>query len=107
MSEEMICPICGEQLNNARHRGSHMWNKHQIKYSEYVLNESNKFADGLIKPTMVKESKEFINEPAVKIDRELMKESERKDTDFVKTYSNPYKDMYPADGNVLNEFLGG
>lgn len=111
MAEELICPICGETLNNTRHRGSHMWNKHQIKYSEYVkgaepMNESTKCADGLIKPSMVKESKEFVNEPAVVIDKELMKESERTDTDFVKTVHNPYRDLYMNDqGTVLNEWL--
>lgn len=112
MSEEFICPICGEAQQNKRSLALHMWNKHKIKYSEYnankqdtALNES-KFSEGLIKPSIVKEAKEFVNEkPAAVIDKSLLKETERRDTDFVKAYTNPYKDMYPADGQVLNEWL--
>lgn len=112
--EEMKCPICGIEFNNTRHRGSHFWNAHKIKYSEYIkngeqtMNESTqpKCADGLIKPALVKESKEFVTETAAVIDKELMKESERTDTDFVKTVRNPYRDLYKNDqGEVLNEWL--
>ena len=42
---------------------------------------------------------------AAVIDRELMKESERKDTDFVQTVRNPYKSLYHDGGQVINEWL--
>ena len=60
----------------------------------------------MFQPTQITEAKEFVNEaPAVIIDKELMKEAERKDTDFVKTVRNPYKDLYNDGGQVLNEWL--
>lgn len=130
---DMVCDICGEPFTSTRHRGSHYWNKHKIKYSEYVagnsainnvIDEMNKPdivaqqlqviqesktvkpAEALFQPTQITEAKEFVNEaPAVIIDKELMKEAERKDTDFVKTVRNPYKDLYNDGGQVLNEWL--
>ena len=39
------------------------------------------------------------------IDRELMKEAEKTDTDFVQNVKNPYKDLYKDGGQVLNEWL--
>lgn len=130
---DMVCDICGEPFTSTRHRGSHYWNKHKIKYSEYVagnsainnvIDEMNKPdivaqqpqviqeaktvkpAEALFQPTQITEAKEFVNEaPAVVIDKELMKEAERKDTDFVKTVRNPYKDLYNDGGQVLNEWL--
>ena len=130
---DMVCDICGEPFTSARHRGSHYWNQHKIKYSEYgvgnsainnVIDEMNKPdvvaqqpqviqeaktvkpAEALFQPTQITEAKEFVNEaPAVIIDKELMKEAERKDTDFVKTVRNPYKDLYNDGGQVLNEWL--
>lgn len=130
---DMVCDICGKGLTSARQRGSHYWNLHKIKYSEYVnqnsainnvideMNKSDvavqqpqviqesktvKHAEALFQPTQITEAKEFVNEaPAVIIDRELMKEAERKDTDFVQTVRNPYKDLYNDGGQVLNEWL--
>ena len=135
MSEinEMQCPICNKIFTNGRQRASHFWNLHKIKYSEYVagnsainnvIDEMNKPdvvaqqpqviqeskavkpAEALFQSTQITEAKEFVNEaPAVIIDKELMKEAERKDTDFVKTVRNPYKDLYNDGGQVLNEWL--
>lgn len=135
MSEinEMQCPICNKIFTNGRQRASHFWNLHKIKYSEYVagnsainnvIDEMNKPdivaqqpqviqesktvkpAEALFQPTQITEAKEFVNEaPAVVIDKELMKEAERKDTDFVKAVRNPYKDLYNDGGQVLNEWL--
>ena len=130
---DMVCDICGEPFTSTRHRGSHYWNKHKIKYSEYVagnsainnvIDEMNKPdivaqqpqviqesktvkpAEALFQPTQITEAKEFVNEaPAVIIDKELMKEAERTDTDFVKSVRNPYKDLYNDGGQVLNEWL--
>lgn len=130
---DMVCDICGEPFTSTRHRGSHYWNKHKIKYSEYVtgnsainnvIDEMNKPdvvaqqpqviqeaktvkpAEALFQPTQITEAKEFVNEtPVVVIDKELMKEAERKDTDLVKAVRNPYKDLYNDGGQVLNEWL--
>ena len=135
MSEinEMQCPICNKIFTNGRQRASHFWNLHKIKYSEYVnrnsvintaVDEMNKPdavarqpqviqeskavkpAEALFQPAQITEAKEFVNEkPAAVIDRELMKESERKDTDFVQTVRNPYKNLYHDGGQVINEWL--
>lgn len=130
---DMVCDICGKEFTSTRQRGSHYWNVHKIKYSEYVnqnsainnvIDEMNKPdivaqqpqviqeskavkpAEALFQPTQITEAKEFVNEkPAAIIDRELMKEAERKDTDFVQTVKNPYKDLYNDGGQVLNEWL--
>ena len=130
---DMVCDICGKEFSSTRQRGSHYWNLHKIKYSEYVnqssaintvIDEMNKPdialqqpqviqesktvkpAEALFQPTQITEAKEFVNEaPAAIIDRELMKEAERKDTDFVQTVRNPYKDLDNDGGQVLNEWL--
>jgi len=130
---DMVCDICGKEFTSTRQRGSHYWNVHKIKYSEYVnqnsainnvIDEMNKpdivaqqpqviqesksvkSAEALFQPTQITEAKEFVNEaPAAIIDKELMKEAERKDTDFVQTVRNPYKDLYNDGGQVLNEWL--
>lgn len=130
---DMACDICGKEFTSTRQRGSHYWNLHKIKYSEYVagnsainnvIDEMNKPdivaqqpqviqesktvkpAEALFQPTQITEAKEFVNEaPAVVIDKGLMKEAERKDTDFVKSVRNPYKDLYNDGGQVLNEWL--
>ena len=130
---DMVCDICGKEFSSTRQRGSHYWNLHKIKYSEYVNQSSAinnvidamnkpdvaiqqpqviqeyktvKPAEALFPPTQITEAKEFVNEaPAAIIDRELMKEAERKDTDFVQTVRNPYKDLYNDGGQVLNEWL--
>lgn len=130
---DMACDICGKEFTSTRQRGSHYWNLHKIKYSEYVagnsainnvIDEMNKPdivaqqprviqesktvkpAEALFQSTQITEAKEFVNEaPAVVIDKELMKEAERKDTDFVKSVRNPYKDLYNDGGQVLNEWL--
>ena len=129
----MVCDICGKEFTSSRQRGSHYWNVHKIKYSEYVANNSVintavdemnkpdvavqqpqtiheskavKPAEALFQPAQIIEAKEFVNEkPAAVIDRELMKESERKDTDFVQTVRNPYKSLYHDGGQVINEWL--
>ena len=131
--EDMKCPICGITFNNTRHRGSHFWNAHKIKYSEYVAQNSNnvtesidnvatsdiayqqalsesvrpKAAEGLFKPSAIKESTEFVNEkPAFIADRSIVQESNHRDTDFVSQVRNPYKDLYRDDeAEVLNEWL--
>lgn len=135
MSEknDMICDICGQEFKSKQQRGSHYYNLHKIKYSEYAANNSVinaavdemnkpdaavrqqqvihesktvKPAEALLQPTQITEAKEFVNEkPAAVIDRELMKESERKDTDFVQTVRNPYKQLYHDGGQVINEWL--
>ena len=133
MSEinDMQCPVCGKIFTNVRQRSSHFWNSHKIKYSEYakqkaslsaVIDEASrpdtaytkpiqesvaqKPAEALFQPSQITETKEFVNEaPAMVIDRELMKESERTDTDFVKKAMNPYRDLYPGAGQVFNERL--
>ena len=129
---EFTCPICGESVENRMKLGSHMWSKHKIKLKEYEAEhgtvQSNTIAaidsgamkqvhesvqprpaDGLIKPQQITESKEFVNEPAVKIDKEFVSENTVSDGEFVKqdsSYRNPYKDLYNDGGEVLNEFLG-
>lgn len=135
MSEknDMICDICGQEFKSKQQRGSHYYNLHKIKYSEYAANNSVinaavdemnkpdvavrqqqvihesktvKPAEALLQPTQITEAKEFVNEkPAAVIDRELMKESERKDTDFVQTVRNPYRQLYHDGGQVINEWL--
>lgn len=131
---DMVCNICGKEFTSTRQRGSHYWNLHKIKYSEYanqtsadinnVIDEMNKPdvavqqpqviqesktvkpAEALFQPSQITEAKEFVNEaPAAIIDRSLMKEAERRDTDFVQTVRNPYKDLYNDGGQVLNEWL--
>ena len=130
---DMVCDICGKEFTSPQQRGSHYWNLHKIKYSEYVnrnsvinaaVDEMNKPdaavrqqqviqeskavkpAEALLQPAQITEAKEFVNEkPAAVIDRELMKESERKDTDFVQTVRNPYKSLYHDGGQVINEWL--
>jgi hypothetical protein len=117
--DNLTCPICGETFENRMKLGSHMWTKHKVKLKEYEagltaqpeVNESvqPKAADGLIKPAQITESKEFINEPAVKVDKEFVTENTVSDGEFVKqsaTYHNPYKDLYKDDGMVINEYLG-
>ena len=94
---EYTCPICGDSnIENRMKLGAHMWAKHKVKLKEYeaehgtvqgntigpVVNESIKPAEKLIQPEIVKESKEF-----------------------VKTVKNPYRDLYPADGTVMTEWL--
>lgn len=116
--EQLTCPICGEPMENRMKLGSHMWSKHKVKLKEYEaglsasqVNESAqpKVADGLIKPQQITEAKEFINEPAVKFDKEFVQENTVSDGEFVKQtaeYRNPYKDLYKDDnGFVLNERL--
>ena len=131
--EEMKCDICGKEFTSKQQRGSHYWNQHKIKYSDYVagnktitnvIDEMNtpdialqqpqviqestspKPAEALFQPSQITEAKEFVNEaPAAIIDRELMKEAERTDTDFVQKVKNPYKDLYKDGGQVLNEWL--
>lgn len=114
MSE--ICPICGEPFENRMKLGSHMWSKHKVKLKEYEaqhqaeqVNESaaQKPAEALFKPSVVKESKEFVNEkPAMVVDKDIVSEGVKKDTDFVQSVRNPYRDLYPSDGFVINERLG-
>lgn len=132
--EEMVCDICGKELKSKQQRGSHYWNQHKIKYSDYVqsnktignvIDEMNipdvalqqqpqviqetktpKPAEALFQPNQITEAQEFVNEkPAMVIDRELMKEAEKTDTDFVQNVKNPYKDLYKDGGQVLNEWL--
>lgn len=111
---EVTCPICGETLENRMKLGAHMWAKHKVKLKEYeaqhldttAINESIKPAEKLIQPSVVKESKEFVNEqPAAFIDRDFVTEAKNKDSDFVQTVKNPYRDLYPSDGTVMNEWL--
>ena len=95
---------------------AHMWSKHKVKLKEYEaqhhaeqVNESaaQKPAEALFKPSVVKESKEFVNEkPAMVVDKDIVSEGVKKDTDFVQTVRNPYRDLYPSDGFVINERLG-
>ena len=128
---EFTCPICGDNtIENRMKLGSHMWSKHKVKLKEYEAAQGTvkgntvgpvesavqiqesvqpKPADGLIKPQQITESKEFINEPAVKVDKEFVSENTVSDGEFVKqnsTYRNPYKDLYRDEGQVINEFLG-
>ena len=123
---EFTCPICGETMPDRMKLGSHMWSKHKVKLKEYEAehgpikgNTNNmeqiqesvqpKEADGLIKPQQITEAKEFVNEPAVKVDKEFVSENTVSDGEFVKqdsSYRNPYKDLYNDGGEVLNEFLG-
>lgn len=110
---ELTCPICGEPMENRMKLGAHMWAKHKVKLKEFeaqqcnmVVNESAKAAEKLIQPAIVKENKEFVNEqPAAFIDRDFVNEAKDKDSDFVKAVRNPYRDLYPADGTVMNEWL--
>lgn len=110
---ELTCPICGEPVENRMKLGAHMWAKHKVKLKEYeaqqcnmAVNEGTKAAEKLIQPEIVKESKEFVNEqPAAFIDRDFVNEAKDKDTDFVKAVKNPYRDLYPSDGVVMNEWL--
>ena len=74
------------------------------------INESSKpkAAEGLIKPQQITESKEILETPAAKIDKDFVVEKTEK-SEFVKQkaeYHNPYRDLYPSEGEVLNEFLG-
>lgn len=112
---ELTCPICGEPFENRMKLGSHMWSKHKVKLKEYEaqqntqVNESvaQKPAEALFQPGIVKEAKEFVNEkPAAVVDRDIVTEGVKRDTDFVQTVRNPYRDLYPSDGFVINERLG-
>lgn len=109
--ENEICPICGEPVENRMKLGAHVWGKHKIKLKEYeaqkkaTINES-KAAEALFKPQQLAESKDIITEtPAMKVDKSILKEKEKTDTDFVTKQTNPYKDLYSDGGTVLNEFL--
>lgn len=128
---EFTCPICGDNtIENRMKLGSHMWTKHKTKLKEYEAAHGSvkgntvgpaepvaqiqesvqpKPANDLIKPQQITESREFINEPAVKVDKEFVSENTVSDGEFVKqdsTYRNPYKDLYRDEGQVINEFLG-
>ena len=128
---EFTCPICGDNtIENRMKLGSHMWTKHKTKLKEYETAHGSvkgntvgpvepvaqiqesvqpKPANDLIKPQQITESREFINEPAVKVDKEFVSENTVSDGEFVKqdsTYRNPYKDLYRDEGQVINEFLG-
>lgn len=119
--DQVICPICGETFENRMKLGSHMWTKHKTKLKEYEaahssetpntqINESSKpkAAEALIQPKQIKESKEILETPAVKVDKDFVVEKAEKN-EFVKQkneYHNPYRDLYPSEGEVLNEFLG-
>lgn len=118
--DQVTCPICGETFENRMKLGSHMWTKHKTKLKEYEaahqetpapqINESSKpkAAEGLIKPQQITESKEILEAPAAKIDKDFVVEKTEKN-EFVKQkneYHNPYRDLYPNEGEVLNEFLG-
>ena len=111
MNDELKCPICGSEQTNKRSVALHMWNLHKVKYKEYLkgnttMNENTKCADGLMKPAVVKESKEFINEqPKAIVDKDIIKESEKPDRDFVTQVHNPYRDLYKDDSPVMNEWL--
>lgn len=127
---EFTCPICGDDtIENRMKLGSHMWTKHKTKLKEYEAAHSSdkdntvgsaepvaqiqesvqpKPANDLIKPQQITESREFINEPVVKVDKEFVSENTVSDGEFVKqnsTYRNPYKDLYRDEGQVINEFL--
>lgn len=111
---ELTCPICGEPMENRMKLGAHMWAKHKVKLKEFeaqqyntpAINEGTKAAEKLIQPGIVKENKEFVNEqPAAFIDRDFVNEAKDKDSDFVKAVRNPYRDLYPSDGTVMNEWL--
>ena len=109
--EGLVCPICGEPMENRMKLGSHMWSKHKIKLKEYEAQQSNKLdesksAEALFKPQPLKESRELMTEaPAMKVDKSILKEKEKVDTDFVSKQTNPYRDLYMDGGTVLNEFL--
>lgn len=113
--EGVTCPICGETLENRMKLGSHMWTKHKVKLKEYeaaqgTVNESAKPAEALFAPAKLTESKKKdILDVAAKVDRDFVRESTVSDGEFVKQkveISNPYKDLYPAEGTIINERLG-
>ena len=115
---EVTCPICGEAFENRMKLGSHMWTKHKVKLKEYEagktasVNESAKpkAAEALFEPAKLTEAKKNdILEAAVKVDRDFVRESTVSDGEFVKQkveISNPYKDLFPPEGTVINECLG-
>lgn len=109
--ENITCPICGEPMENRMKLGSHMWSKHKVKLKEYEAQQAGKLdeaksAEALFKPQPLKECREIITEaPAMKVDKSILKEKEKVDTDFVSKEVNPYKDLYRDGGTVLNEFL--
>ena len=87
MSEEVMCPICNTALPNRMRLGSHMWTAHKTKLKQYEAQQNAIYeahsADGLMQPTIVKESKEFVNETKTQNDGLMAKPVTKKDTDIV------------------------
>ena len=92
------CPICGKESKNKAGLSLHMKNMHK----DQPLNE-NKAAEKLIQPELVTENKE-IKAEAPKKEDEFVSVNESVDTDFVSVKKNPYRDLYPGEGEVINEW---
>ena len=71
-------------------------------HKDQTLNE-NKAAEKLIQPELVTENKEIKAEVQKKED-EFVSVNESVDTDFVSVKKNPYRDLYPGEGEVINEW---
>ena len=71
-------------------------------HKDQILNE-NKAAEKLIQPELVTENKEIKAEVQKKED-EFVSVNESVDTDFVSVKKNPYRDLYPGEGEVINEW---
>ena len=95
----LTCPICGKEFKNSSGLKLHMAAKHP----DEVLNEGTQASEKIIQPTVMNEKKE-IQEVVDKKEDEFVSVNESIDTDFVTKKTNPYKDLYPAEGEVINEW---
>lgn len=96
------CEICGKELKNLAGLNGHKKAIHKISPSK-ELNES-KAAEKLIQKEMVTESKE-IREVVTKKENEFVSVNENINSEFVTKKINPYRDLYPNEGEVINEWL--
>lgn len=85
--DEVTCPICGEKLPNRMRLGSHMWTAHKTKLKEYEAKQQALYeahtTDGLIKPSVVTESKEFVTETKQTNDGLMPNAPKKQDNDIV------------------------
>lgn len=96
-----VCPHCGKESKNKAGLSMHIRNAHPDKVGQKL--DEKKAAEGLIKPEIITENKE-IKEKPVKKEDEFVQVNESIDTDFVQVKKNPYRDLYPGEGEVINEW---
>lgn len=103
--DEVICPICGEKFPNRMRLGSHMWTAHKTKLKEYEAKQNAIYeahtTDGLIKPDIVTESKEFVTETKQTNDGLLANIQNKQDSDII--VPPVQTETVKQQSNVLNE----